>query len=167
MLNEILTVQTKDIKFYKMHKNRLNMRKVVAIAICLAGMTMFSGCEKDPKNDPNTTSVPIEGIYVGTYTTTNLYRDFSWTTTPTIELKKGKYTYKDLSSGPYYTTGSGNYSINENIIQFELIEYPKPLEGIGVIEDLLLKGEYDYTFDGNNLIFSKTVFPLNPEEGYR
>jgi len=32
-----------------MFKN-LNLRKVIAIAICLAGMTMFSGCDKE--NDP-------------------------------------------------------------------------------------------------------------------
>ena len=30
-------------------KNGLNMRNVIAIAISLAGMTMFSGCEHDPK----------------------------------------------------------------------------------------------------------------------
>jgi len=29
-----------------MFKNRFNLRKVVAIAICLAGVTMFSGCDK-------------------------------------------------------------------------------------------------------------------------
>jgi len=32
----------------KMSKNRLNMRNVFAIAICLASMITFSGCEKDP-----------------------------------------------------------------------------------------------------------------------
>ena len=30
-----------------MYKNKLNLRNVVAIAICLAGMTMFSACDKD------------------------------------------------------------------------------------------------------------------------
>ena len=30
-----------------MYENRLNMRSVVAIAICLAGMAMFSSCEKN------------------------------------------------------------------------------------------------------------------------
>ena len=33
--------------FKKMRINRLSMRKVVAIAICLAAMTVFSGCNKD------------------------------------------------------------------------------------------------------------------------
>ena len=30
-----------------MYKNKFNLRNVVAIAICLAGMTMFSACDKD------------------------------------------------------------------------------------------------------------------------
>ena len=34
-----------------MFKVKLNLRKVIAIAICLAGVTMFWGCDK---NDPNT-----------------------------------------------------------------------------------------------------------------
>jgi len=38
-----------------MTKGRLNLRKVVAIAICLAGITVFSGCEKpeDTKGKPS------------------------------------------------------------------------------------------------------------------
>ena len=134
------------------------MRYVVAIAICLAGMTMFSGCKN---------SSVEEGVYVGTYTITNLYRNFSWTANPTIELKNGGYTYKELSNGAYYTSGSGNYSINGNKIIFELISYPIPMEAIDVIEELLLKGEYSYKFNGEKLTFSKTVFPLSPEDEYR
>ena len=33
-----------------MNKNKLNLRKVVAIAICLAGTTMFSGCSNAEKD---------------------------------------------------------------------------------------------------------------------
>ena len=37
-----------------MLKVKLNLRKVIAIAICLAGVTMFSGCNKDePDNSPD------------------------------------------------------------------------------------------------------------------
>jgi len=64
-------------------------------------------------------------------------------------------------------SGYGNYSINENKIIFELISYPIPMEDIGVVEELLLKGEYDYTVDGKKLTFTKTVFPITPEEEYR
>jgi hypothetical protein len=38
-----------------MQKKNFNLRNVVAIAICLAGMTIFSGCDKD--NDPPAISV--------------------------------------------------------------------------------------------------------------
>ena len=40
-----------EIIYQKMTKRIFKLRNVVAIAICLAGMTMFSGCDKDP--DPN------------------------------------------------------------------------------------------------------------------
>ena len=38
-----------------MFKNKLNLRRMVAIAICLAGMTVYSGCDKnkDPDNVSN------------------------------------------------------------------------------------------------------------------
>ena len=38
-----------------MFKNKFYLRKVLAMAICLVGMTMFSGCdrEKDPRDDNN------------------------------------------------------------------------------------------------------------------
>ena len=139
------------------------MKRLVLIIIpaLICGL-MFTSCSKDNLEYEN----EIEGVYDGTYTTTNLYRGFSWTATPTIELKKGKYTYKKLSNGAYYTSGSGKYSINDNKIVFELISYPIPMENIDVIEELLLIGEYDYTFDGQKLSFSKAVFPINPEEEY-
>ena len=97
------------------------MKRLVLIIIpaLICGL-LFTSCSKDNLEYEN----EIEGVYVGTYITTNLYRDFSWTATPTIELKKGKYTYKNLSNGAYYTSGSGNYSIIDNKIIFELISYP-------------------------------------------
>ena len=143
----------------------LNLRSVVAIAIYLTEMTMFSDCEKDSKN-PSKLSSFEEGVYVWTYTTTNKYRGFSWNGTPTIEFKKGKYTYKNLWDSKYYTSGSGNYSINAGKIIFDLKSYPIPMESIGVIEELLLIGEYDYALDGKKLTFSKTVFPITPEVEY-
>ena len=43
-----------------MFRKRFNLRKVVAIATCLAGVTMFSGCDKenDPNENNNGTGVP-------------------------------------------------------------------------------------------------------------
>ena len=40
-----------EIIYQKMTKRIFKLRNVVAIAICLAGMTMFSGCSKDDKKD--------------------------------------------------------------------------------------------------------------------
>jgi len=136
------------------------LRKVVAIAICLVGMTMFSGCEKDPI-DVN----EIDGTYVGTYTTTNLTHGFSWSYTPTIEFKNGKYTYKGLADGGFYDSGYGKFTINENKIIFELIHYDVPMQAIGVVDGWLLQGEYEYTFKGNKLNLSKTYPVIDMEYG--
>jgi hypothetical protein len=111
----------------------------------------------------------LDGIYVGTYTTTNLTSGFSWSYTPTIEFQNGKYTYKGLSDGGYSDSGSGKFSIKDNKITFQLT-YNRPSGPyitIGVIDGWLLKGTYEYEFDGNKLIFSKTYQATGPELIYR
>ena len=125
-------------------------RLVVTIIISLICGIGLTNCDKE--TDVN----EIEGTYVGTYSWKNITRDWSWSSTPTIELKNGKYTYKRLSNDNYYNTGSGNFTIQSNKISFELTNYDIPMEDIGVVDDWLLKGEYEYKFDGNKLTFSKT-----------
>ena len=147
-----------------MFRNKLNLRNVVAIAICLAGMTIFSGCEKNSDNDNNPNE--IGDVYVGTYTWSNLTRDWSWSSTPTIELKNGKYTYTGLSNDSYYDSGSGNFTIKDNTIIFELTYYPIPMEAIGVVDGWLLKGEYEYKLEGDKLSFSKTSTVMADEYRY-
>ena len=65
-------------------------------------------------NDNDATS--IEGIYVGTYTWRNLTRDWSFSSTPTIEFKNGKYNYKGLSNDGYFDSGFGDFTIIGNKI---------------------------------------------------
>ena len=120
------------------------------IILALICGTVFTSCRKEI--DANKT----EGTYVGTYTWKNLTRDWSWSSTPTIELKNGKYTYKGLSNDSYFDSGSGNFTIKGNKIIFELTDYDIPMEDIGVVEEWQLRGEYKYKFDGNKLIFSKS-----------
>jgi len=122
----------------------------ILCGVCLGVVFAVASCNK--RTDAN----EIEGIYVGTYTWTNLTRNFSFSSTPTIELREGKYTYKGLSDDSYYDSGSGNFTIKGNKITFELTYYPIPMEDIGVVDSWLLKGEYKYKFDGNKLSFSKT-----------
>src|SRR5690606_38756552 len=77
--------------------------------------------------------------------------------TPTIELREGKYTYKGLSDGGYFDGGYGNFTRNGNKLIFELIHYDIPMEDIGVSHNWLLNGEYQYKLDGNKLILSKSI----------
>jgi len=47
-----------------MLKVRLNLRKVVAIAICLAGFTVFSSCDKDDKEPPQDPLAYDDGVVI-------------------------------------------------------------------------------------------------------
>jgi len=145
-------------------------RLVLMIIPALICGLVFTSCSKDNLTDVN----EPEGTYIGTYTWTNLTRVWSWSSTPTIELKNGKYTYKGLSNDNYYDSGSGNFTISGDKIIFELTNYDIPFEDIGVVDSWLLKGEYKYEFDENKLILSKTapvmadtyeyVFELNKKD---
>jgi len=130
-------------------------RVTLTIVFALICGFVFTSCGKG--TDVN----EIEGTYVGTYTTTT--RDFSWTTTPTIELKNGKYTYKGLSNDCFHSRGLGTFIIKDNKITFELTgSYHDPEAPmvdfmlVSWFNGWLLNGEYKYKFDGNKLIFSKT-----------
>ena len=139
------------------------MNKIVLIMLpaLICGMVLTSCSTENLSYD-----FEIEGIYVGSYTTTNLNRDFSWSTAPTIELKGGKFTYKETPEGVYRDV-YGNYSINQKKIMFEIENYDFPWLDILYVEGattLLLEGEYNYSFDGKKLIFSKVV--SSPPEKY-
>ena len=121
---------------------------------------LFTNCDK-VKDDNE-----IEGIYVGTYTWSNLTRGFSSSSTPTIELKEGKYTYAGLANGSYFDSGSGNFTVNGSKIIFELTYYDSPMEMIGVIPEWQLRDEYKYKFNGSKLIFSKTCIVYGDECKY-
>ena len=126
---------------------------------------VLASCNKASYVDKN----EIEGIYVGSYTTTNLTRGFSWTTTPTIELKEGKYSYQeDPFEGWFLVNHSGNYSISNKKIIFEVTNDVSSTMEIHFAEGYALwylGGEYNYTFDGEKLLFSKVI--SSPTEEYR
>ena len=124
---------------------------------------VLTGCSTENLSE----DFEIEGTYVGSYTTTNLNRDFSWITAPTIELEGGKFTYKETPpEKAIYQNVYGDYSINKEKIIFELENFDCPWLDILYIEGattLLLEGEYNYRFDGKKLIFSKIV-SIPPEK---
>jgi len=87
-----------------MFKVKLNLRKVVAIVICLASVTMFSGCDKDEPNIENngngndngntTIADPVGTITANISENTNVtidYRRVGWTKPDNFELYFGNY----------------------------------------------------------------------------
>ena len=77
-----------------MNKCKLNLRKVVAIAICLAGVTMFSSCEEDE----NSKSMPDP-----TGTITIKVRNWS---------NGGTSVYPEGCEGTFYITSANNFRAN-------------------------------------------------------
>ena len=134
-------------------------KSILMITLALICGVVCTSCDKDVNK--------IEGAYVGTYSIANLTSGLSCSITSTIELKDGKYTYKVFSHFLSFDSGSGNFKIIGNKIIFELINYDVPMEEapLGIIEDYLLQGEYEYTLDENNLTFSKSSTAY--EEKYR
>jgi len=125
------------------------------------------GVESTQLATPTASNVSeIDGTYIGTYTWTNVTKGWSWSSTPTIELRNGKYNYYGLSNDSYYDSGYGNFTIKDNKIAFELIYYPIPNEMIGVVDSWLLKGKYEYEFDGKKLTYSKTAPVMDMEYRY-
>ena len=134
-------------------------KSVLMITLALICGVVFTSCGKDVNK--------IEGTYAGTYYIANLSSGFSCSITSTIELKDGKYTYKVFSHFLSFDSGSGNFKIIGDKIIFELTDYDVPTEEapLGIIENYLLQGEYEYTLDKNNLTFSKSSTAY--EENYR
>ena len=136
-----------------MRKNKFIMRNVVAVAICLAGMMMFSGCKKETNNPPQHDK--IDGIYVGTLTTTNLTTNSSHISTPTIDLRYGTYSYEGLTTGSWWCCGSGNFTYSDDKITFRKSYNNEPT--ITMYFDGELDGVYNYKLEGDSLFFSKTT----------
>jgi len=110
------------------------MRNVVAVAICLAGLTMFSGCGPNPKVNPNMQKVTLKGkvkdvsgialsgvrVVTGTLSaTTDAKGEFSFTQ---AEVVNNRAVIKFEKSGYFSLTRSG---VKENEMFIDVALYPK------------------------------------------
>ena len=144
-----------------MQKNKLNLRNVIAIAICLAGMAIFSSCEKNSNVDG------IESAFSGTFSVTELPSDPMYNGTLTLELRKnGKYSIFGLLHNQ--SEFSGDYSMSDNKLTFDVKVWKTDYvnkDGSIIAYDfdtfIVPQGEYIYTFDGNKLKFSRTYDDFN------
>jgi len=109
-----------------MSKDKLNLRKAVAIAICLAGMTMFSGCDTE-ENESSAISVADnssltqetfadneQGSSGVTFTTTG-----AWTSSisevslsaQSVQMRSGTNPSDWISISPDHGNSAGTYTI--------------------------------------------------------
>ncbi|MBE0650672.1 MAG: hypothetical protein IH595_07500 [Bacteroidales bacterium] len=116
------------------------MKTLKLILVTLTMVTLLLGCKKDNLKIEN-------GTYTGTFTVT--YSSGTETGSTTLELKNGKYTCTG-NPGRIPAGGSGSYSFDSSKITFNDVNY-----WTGDFDwNLILNGQYNYTFDGKNLKIS-------------
>ena len=129
---------------------------IVSALIC---GVVFTGCDSDKAE--LTSDMEIEGIFTGKQRVTYFY---GWRSSLlriiTIELKNGKYSCIGFLHDQ--AEFSGNYSINDDKIIFEIevwktdYIYNGNVIALNFDTHIIPQGEYNYTFDGKKLKFSKT-----------
>ena len=125
-------------------------------SLTIKGFSNPFSLTKEARSDVHFTKIeeiskPVEeGTYTGIFTVTYLVdMPGSWADSgsrqTTLELKDGKFT----NTGNHRGGGSGNYSIESNKIIFEDLNFwTADFDG-----NMILNGEYEYTFDGKRLKF--------------
>ena len=116
------------------------MRNRILIPIILYIVTLILGCKKDNLNIK-------DGTYKGTFTVT--YSSVTQTGQTPVELKKGKFTCSG-NSNRIPAGGAGTFSSDNGKITFN----DENAWTADFDWNLILSGNYDYTFDGKKLIFS-------------
>ena len=128
-------------------------RLVLMIVSALICGIVFTSCSKVAATDDNPkVSMPIEeGTYSGIFTVKySANAPKSWKSgsgTVTLELKDGQFICKGENTG-----GEGIYTVNDNKITFVDMVLWHFIAGSD--HNVMLDGEYDYTFDGKRLKIS-------------
>ena len=125
---------------------------IISALIC---GVMFTGCSKVEME------IEKEGTFTGTYSVEYFNGSSSHNGEMTIAINNGKYSVIGFLHNQ--TKFSGNYSMNDDKIIFEIEVWKTDYideNGMGIVLNfdafIVPQGEYDYTFDGENLKFSKT-----------
>jgi hypothetical protein len=132
------------------------MNKIFKIGI-MGLISLLIGCEKSEK-----ISKPVEdGIFSGTYIWTyKVLSDeqamtWSWVSSErkfTLELENGSYTCGGDDEGMPSSYGAGTFSVEKDKIIF----YDQVVRNTSYSWDWILRGGYNFTFDGKKLQFSKS-----------
>ena len=114
--------------------------RTVFLTLTIFSIAFLMGCDKDDINVE-------EGTYKGTFTVT--YSSGTQTGQTTLELKNGKFSCSG-NSNRIPAGGSGTYSFDNGKITFN----DENLWTADFDWNLILSGQYDYTFDGKKLKIS-------------
>lgn len=126
------------------------MRALHFFPIILTFSLLLFSCNKEGHNTDDTKEVVQkipDGSFTGSFTVQ--YRSLTKTGSITLELRNGNYTcsgnYDRIPAG-----GSGAFSIETGKIRF----IDKNVWTADFDWNLILNGQYNYTFDGNKLTIS-------------
>ncbi len=114
--------------------------RTIFLTLTFFSIVFLSGCDKDDIN-------LIEGIYKGTFTVT--YNSGTQTGQTTLELMNGKFSCSG-NSNRIPAGGSGTYTFDNGKITFS----DENFWTADFDWNLILNGQYDYTFDGKKLKIS-------------
>jgi hypothetical protein len=131
-----------------MNTNRLNLRNVVAVAICLVAMTIFASCEKGDNQ--------AEKSLVGKWVTSNNHAGDNNTIVFKENFCAEQYFDYILVNQEY--PAFMTYSLSENKISFQVAFSYLPPE---ILEILMVTETFEYTLKGNSLTIKKFSNPFS------
>ncbi|MFN2396518.1 MAG: hypothetical protein ABR597_12620 [Bacteroidales bacterium] len=122
------------------------MRKIILTLTVFAIAIFLYSCEKDKLDIQEGT---FKGTFTVTYSSGTLWGSGTQTGQTTLILKNGKYTCSG-NSNRIPAGGSGTYSFDKGKITFnDENSWTADFDW-----NLILSGQYDYTFDGKKLKIS-------------
>ena len=167
MIVDSLPEVYRELKQLEMEANRQHRKKELEVFIeylksagKIGQSTVLPPYLENPNELVVTDTLKIEGKFVGAFSVTSLSAPIV-KGTMTLELKNGEYSILEFPHNQ--AEFSGNYSISENKIVFDVKVWKTDYideNGMALAFDfdtfIVPQGEYIYLFDGNKLKFSKS-----------
>ena len=134
---------TRRLSFCRNWESVIAILSVTSVELCL----LLTGC--DIEDEPP----EIQGVYKGTYSRTEYFA------TDSVSTREGPATFKFTGTDyscygeEFYLPpgGAGEYTISDSkIILIDLVGHTAEFDW-----SLILNGEFDYSFDGKNLILTQ------------
>ena len=136
--------------FCKMFKNRLKLRKVATIVVCLVVTTMFAACDNKDGDEDDSGNGKTDQQFVGQWS----YESWTWSNGIQITTRRDYYFFADGSFMQFYVGGNeekkeGKYTVSDGKVYFANVKYYSAdadlaIENISKYGRDYLKHEFNY-----------------------